>query len=309
MSDRLLKALLGILAFLVLAWAVASFVSSRSGRPESASFQLAELVARPIDSIVVAGSSDTVRLRQGERWTVNGRDAMPDADEQLEGAFENARVGELVSRNPENHDRLGVTKSAGRRLTVYVGGEAALELIVGDQASGFDQRYARRAGELEVYSLRGSLVNLVSRGMDDWRDKEILSVARDDIQRIEYDYPEMSFALVRDSAAWRLEPAGATAEPGTVSGVLRELANLRAIGFAADSVLGALNWDSVTARVQVLGPEGAELARLSFIEREDVGYYVRRAGSDVVYSLSSFGGEQILKREDDLTGTASAESG
>ncbi len=55
MSDRLLKALLGILGFLVVAWAVASFISSRTGGPESTSFQLSELAATPLDSIVVAG--------------------------------------------------------------------------------------------------------------------------------------------------------------------------------------------------------------------------------------------------------------
>jgi hypothetical protein len=300
MSDRLLKILVGALAILVAAWVVARFVAGRGGAPEPAGFELAAAAQLELDSVLVEAADDTVRLRAGDGWTVNGYEATAEAGESLKRAFEEARVGGLVSRNPENHERLGVTEALGRRLTVYAGGAPQLSFIVGERARSFDQAYVRRVGEDGVYTLRGTLISLARRGVDEWRNKEILAASREDIQRVEFTYPDESFALVRDSVAWHLEPSGAAAQTGVVSSLLGQLAGLRAIGFAADSVADTLSWDPPRGRVRVEGPVGADLGELVFLDRGDVGYYLRRAGAPVVYTVSSYTGQQILKREEDL---------
>jgi hypothetical protein len=159
----------------------------------------------------------------------------------------------------------------------------------------------RRPDDVEVYTLQGNLVNLARRGVDDWRERQIVSAVRGDLQRIEYTYGDTSFALARDSAGWRVEPSRRAVAEGSVESVLNNLAELRALGFAADSIADTLSWESPTARVTVLGPDDARIAELDFIRREEnVGYFVRRAGEPVVYTLSSYSGEQILKRRDQL---------
>ncbi len=307
MSNRLLTILLGILAAFVAAFLVARLVTGGRGGPEPAPFDLAADAELEIDSVVIVSPDDTLRLHAGDGWTVNGLEAVGNAGESLKRALEEARVGDLVSRNPENHERLGVTEDTGRQVTVYAGGSAQLSLIIGERAQLFDQAYVRRPGDDQVYTLRGNLVSLAERGVDDWRNKEILSAARGDVQRIEFAYPDASFALARDSAGWRIEPSGAAADEATVSSLLSQLAGLSAIGFAADSVADTLTWEPPTARVRVLGPGDAELGELTFLEREEnVGFYVRRRGSPTVYTLSSFSGDQILKREEDLVASGSS---
>ncbi|HSG81456.1 MAG TPA: DUF4340 domain-containing protein [Gemmatimonadota bacterium] len=299
MSDRLVKTLVGALVLLILAWLAARFIVQRGAETRSGSFQLAA-AADAIDSIVVTTSGDTVRLRAGEPWTVNGYEALPETGYSLQQALQEAQVGQRVSRNPENHPRMGVSDDEGRRFTVYSGDGARVTLIVGGRAGAFDEYYVRRAGDDDVYIVKGSLVNLANRGADDWRDREIFSAERTSVQRLEYAYPDETFALVRDSAAWRLAPSGAEAEIGTVSTLLSQLTALRAIGFAADSASAALNWEEAAPRLRVVGPEGAELGQLLFLENPDVGYFVRRAGSPVVYTLSSYTGDQIVVRPADL---------
>ena len=104
MSDRLLKILAGALLLLVVAWGLARLISSRGGGAESAPFTLTA-DAEP-DSVMVVGPEDTVRLVSGDGWTVNEHQALADAGESLRQALEGAELGELVSRNPDNHDRL-----------------------------------------------------------------------------------------------------------------------------------------------------------------------------------------------------------
>ena len=299
MSDRLLKILAGILLFFVLAWVAARLLSG--GGEERAPFDLASAAGLEPDSVVVVGPGDTVRLRADGEWKVNGHAAVSDAGETLRSALEDAEVGQLVSRNPDNHGRLGVTPDSGHVLTIYAGGEAKLALIIGKRAELFDRAYVRRPDDVEVFTLQGNLVNLARRGADDWRERQIVSAVRGDIQRIEYTYGDTSFALARDSAGWHVEPSGRAVAEGSVEPVLNNLAELRALGFAEDSIADTLSWESPSARVTVVGPDDARIAELEFIRREEnVGYFVRRFGEPVVYTLSSFSGDQILKRRAEL---------
>ena len=311
MSDRFLKYLVSALALLVVAWLAARFIAGLGGTGEGAPFELASLSDAEIDSVVIASPEGTVHLVAGDEWTVNGYDATAEAGATLTRALGQAAIGNLVGRNPENHERLGVDGAAGRTVTVYPSDAAPVSFIVGEQAQVLNQSYVRRPGEDEVYTLQGSLVTLVSRGPDDWRDKTILGAAREDIQRLEYDYSDESFALELTPEGWTIEPSGATADPSFVNGTLSQLAGLRAIGFAPDSVISTLGWDSLTSELRVLGPGGFVLGDLMFKKREEeqgVGYYIRRAGSPVVYTLSTFSGDQILKRESAFIGETEDES-
>ena len=42
------------------------------------------------------------------------------------------------------------------------------------------------------------------------------------------------------------------------------------------------------------------IAELAFIAKDDTGYYVKLKGDPVIYSVSQFSGDQILKRAGDL---------
>ena len=310
MSDRILEYLVGALVLLIVAWLVARVVSGLGGEAESAPFDLASLSDAEIDSVVIASSEGVIHLVASDAWTVNGYDATAEAGATLTRALGQARTGNLVGRNPENHARLGVTEAAGRTVTVYPAGSSPVSFIVGEQTQVLNQSYVRQPEEDEVYTLQGSLVTLVSRGPDDWRDKGILQAAREDIQRLEYDYPDESFALELAPTGWTIEPSGTAADPASVNNTLSQLARLRAIGFAADSVIPTLTWDSLTAKLRVLGPGDFVLGELMFKKREEeqgVGFYIRRVGSPVVYTLSTFSGDQILKRASAFVGEAEDE--
>lgn len=299
MSERRLKLLMAALAIGILVY-VGLRVATDGGEPPSEPLTLESAGVETLDSVIVESAEDTVRLRGGEGWAVNGREAVADAGETLQNALQDARVGQLVSRNPENHDRLGVAEGQGHLARFYVGDTARLSLILGDAAGGFGDAYVRRAGDDEVHVLEGTLVNLLRRGVEDWRNKEILATAREDVQAIEFAYPEETFRAVRDSAAWRLEPGGVEVRSDAIAPLLSQLVNLRALGFAADSVADGLDWTAATARVRVVGPGGSDLAELSFLAREENGYFARRSDKPVVYTVSQFTGDQILKKRDEL---------
>ena len=300
MSTRRLKILLGVLGALVLAWVVARLVTGGGGVP-SQPLALASESNVKLDSVVVATKTDTVRLRAGaEGWTVNGAQAMPEAGESLSKALQEARIGQLVSRNPDNFERLGVADGEGHAVTFFGGGKPETKLILGESAGGPDGAYVRRADEKAVYLLHGTLPNLLRRDVEDWRNKDIVSAARDDVGRIEFQYASDTFAVARDSTAWKLEPGDAKARADEVNRVLGQLTSLRALGFAADSVADTLSWTDAAGTVRLLGPDGASLAEVTFLKRADNGYYVRRSDKPTVYTVSQYTGDGVLKQRPDL---------
>ncbi len=301
MSDRILKILLSALGVLVVGWAIATFATRRGDAPESAPFDLASAAEAQLDSVVVIGATDTIRLHGGAAWTVNGKEAIPEAGRSLSHALEAARIGQLASRSPANHERLGVGERSGRRVTFYAEDSVELDLIIGGKQT-FDQSYVRRAGDDEVYVLRGSLVNLANRGVNEWRNKQILTALRGDIYGIEIDRPEELYSLRRDTTGWHLEPAGVEVDDLAVSSMLNQLSGLTALGFVPDTVADTLTWEPLAGRVRLAGPGGAPLGDLQLYEREDnTGYYVRRSDSPVVFTLSNLSGDQILTPLEELT--------
>ena len=299
MSDRLVRNLIIALAALVAIYGIVRLVSGRGGVPESP-YELSSLAEAEIDSVVIQGEAETIRLWEDDGWKVNGYEAMPETGDALGRALEATRVGEVVSRNPENHQRLGVEEGQGRRLRVFAGGQERIELVVSGKGQSFDDAYVRRPDDEQVRVMRGNLVDLARRNVDGWRNKQILGASTADVQRVELTYSDTSFALARDSAAWLLRPSGDTASAQAADALAREVASLRAIGFAADSVIETLSWDEPAGQVRVLGAGDVELGELTFLARETSGYYVKRADKPVVYTLSQYSGDQILKRPDEL---------
>lgn len=301
MSDRLLKNLAIVLVILAAGYAIIRVASGLSGSPGSAPFELASVSGAEIDSVVIVSADETVRVRGGDEWTVNGFEAIPQSGEALERALSESRLDQVISKNPQNHDRLGVAEGQGNLVTVYSGGEAVVELIVSDKGRSGRDAYVRRPGDDEVYPLRGNLVDLARRDADGWRNIQITEFAVEDVQRVEFSYADESFQLVRvDTASWRIEPSGAMASTAATSSVLRQLSNLRSISFPPDSETDSLSWDPPTARVRVLGPGDAVLGDVTLLKKTETGYYGRRTGQPVVYNVSNYSGSQILKREADL---------
>ncbi len=137
MSDRLVKILVGVLAALLVGYGIGRLATGRSSAPRASSLSLAQIAEADLDSaIIVTDDEETVRLRAGERWTVNGYEAIEQAGESLKRALETGEIGQIAARNPENHERLGVADGQGYRVSFYSGGEERLTLIIGEKGGG-----------------------------------------------------------------------------------------------------------------------------------------------------------------------------
>lgn len=287
MSDRTLKLLVGALAVAVALWAVASLISGGGGAigatGEAARF-FEGVDSSSIESLRMDGPTGAVELtRAAGGWRVNGWEAGPSTVDRFLTALAEAEIGDLAATNPANHARMGVSADSAVTLELRTDG-GSRTLLVGDQGPRFGTAYGRLPDRDEVYVIEGDIRGHVRRGVDEWRDTEILAVDTASVARVEIERDGDAYALVRGDSVWTFE-GGDPVDPLQARNVLTELASMIAAGFLTegDSIYRLPQGGSSIA----YAADGSVLAEVT-VGTGDGERWVRAAGDSVVYRLSTF---------------------
>lgn len=301
MSKDALKRAALVLAVLVVGWgAFALFRGDLSDEPVG--FTLPTVPAGDVTRIEIQSPDDTLTLALGPagRWTVNARPASQAAlDETFEALADTAYATELVARNPASHERLGVDTAGGRHVVFLSGDEVLLDLWVGDTGRDFQSRYLRLEGDSAVYLFRGRLANLLARGMDAWRDRQIASVTPDSVGAISWVHPaEGAHTVRRTGGGWQM--GGAAADSSEMDRWLDELTNLRAAAFPTPAQEDSITFASPYRRLTAIGRGGDTLLALVF-DSTEAGVWVRHDSGGVVWRIDQWRAERITPPESLLT--------
>ena len=264
--------LIRILAFFggaLLLWGVLAIVRRPpSDRPER--LALPKIDTNAVDTVALG---PIVLTRSNGSWRVNGHTTAPEAITELEkGLADTSATTELVAESKTSHDRLGVGADSGKHVRVIAHGKTVLDLIAGQRA----QVYVRRANEDAVYALHGGIASSVSKTLDDWRDKHILSVVPDSVATATLQRGPHTLTIRRGVAD--------TTRLNTLLGSYRDL---RAAGFA-DSMSA-----HPTMRARFTSKSGATLVNLVF-DSTATGVYVRADSGGTVYRLDTWMLGQLL---------------
>lgn len=301
MTSQQLKVIFGILA-LVAGLYVATLLVGRSGRGGEVP-DVGLSVSPNLQGLVIArpAPADSVVLRKSEDgWTVNGYPADTALVREALNDLATARPGRLVARNRATHSRLGVSADAASRVRVISDNAVAFELLLGGQ--GADGRYVRQPDSDDVYTVPAASVMALGRAASEWRSRLIAtldtsSVTRIAIRRRDERRPVTLRRQVADSSDTWLE-GSAVAEAAVVASLLREVAELAASGFPADSIAFAADFSQPAATLELFDSEVPGVApnlSLLFLTASDApDFLVRRADQPLVYRISADQAERLL---------------
>ena len=302
MSTRTLTRLLGAAGVLLGLWlAIALLGSGRGGGSEPAGEWTGffDRLNRVTVSEVRLDGEDGQRViaREGSSWTIDGLRADSGTVARFWDSVEDASISGLVSRNPENHDRMGLAEESAHSMTFELDGESRI-LLVGDAGTSAGTSFVRRPGSDETYVLSSNFNAHMDRALADWRDRRVVIVDTAAVARIELTAEDGAHTVSRGDSAWTVAN-GAEADPTAVRAILEELAILRANGFAeADNeVFEAPAELSLTA----LGGTGDTLAVLTLGEGEGDRWVTAR-GDTTVYRLPSFRTARLIPSGERLQG-------
>jgi hypothetical protein len=302
MSAKQLLRLAVIFGILLLVWGAAALARRLEKAPGgSDAFRLPTVARSAADTVMLARPGDTVVLakKDSSTWTVNGHPAGPQAISDLFAAWSDSTSGsELVAQQRASHTALGVDSAAGRRVRIRGGGRTLADLVVGRRSPDFSGGYIRRADQEPTYLVRGRLVEVLSRGVDDWRDRRIAAVKVDSVAAIEVLRGRRRYALRRSGSGWVLSPGG-PADSARARDLVEAYSSVNATGFASASEAKSARFASPDRRTRLLRKDGTPLVTLLF-DSTASGFWVRPDTGKAIYKIDTWNADRLAPADSTL---------
>jgi hypothetical protein len=275
MSAKQLKLVALGLAVLLLLWG-GSELFSRGSDAVTGAFAFPPLAPADVDSIALLHGGDSVVLvkQSAPAWTVNGHRALTTDITALLRALKDTVRPELVAQDTSSFARLKVDSAGGYWLSVFRGGKPVVRLILGGRGSDYQSVYLRRPGDPHVYLWHGTLVGMVERRAEDWRDKQIATLVPDSIRAVDVERGKDRYALRRAGKTWTLN--GRAVDSLAIHRYLDRLKSIAAAGFATPKEVDSTKALQPKRRLSVRGAHALVLS-LAF-DSTPTGFVVRHLG-------------------------------
>jgi hypothetical protein len=288
-----LKWIAGVVVALLVVWAGARLL--RSGMDDRATgFRLTAVAADSADSVVVTGA-ETILVAKGAggTWTANGFAGGAAAVHEFFAALADTTPAELVAQSAASFARLGMDSAAARRVRVWRGGQAVVDVLVSERGPDSRSAYARLPGDSAVYVLAGPLAAIARRQLDDWREKTIATVVPESVTVVELERRSRRVVLRKAEGGWLL--GSARADSAAVQRLLERYRALSAAGFPTTGQRDSIFRGRLWRRALLRGAGGATLLALEF-DSAAAGVWVRRPGAvrDSIYRINTWDADELV---------------
>lgn len=247
----------------------------------------------------------TTLVKENDRWKVTSPITAPASDADASGvvsALGQIEIVRVVDEKPANLADYGLAEP---RIEVgYKAGDKSGRLLIGSKTPMSDNLYAKRNDDPRVLLIAAYQEAALNKNTFDLRDKSIIKIERDKIDRIQVARAGgKPFELRKDGMDWKLaSPVAARADGSTVESLISRVetaqmksvvteqatpADLKKFGLDNPQVAVTLNLGSASARFLVGG------------KADDSSVYVKDAGSNTVLTADSAIAEDLGKAAED----------
>jgi hypothetical protein len=113
----------------------------------------------------------------------------------------------IVTKNPERYKEYNVDDSTGTRIQAMQDGKVLGDVVVGrfnfNQATRSGISYLKQHGENEVYAVEGFLSMSLTQGFDNYRDKRIVSLNKNDVTRFTLEQQNARMVVSKIGNDWK----------------------------------------------------------------------------------------------------------
>ncbi|HEY3353646.1 MAG TPA: DUF4340 domain-containing protein, partial [Polyangia bacterium] len=143
--------------------------------------------AADVDELQLTQNKVTVTLKKtGEAWALTAPVSYPADQAGVKSALEKLETlgfDGVVTDRAEKHVDYEVTDDKGVRVVARKGGAVLADLILGKVAGGFTM--LRLQGKNDVWRGVGSLKYVFGKETKNWRDHEVMTFKKDDVEKVE----------------------------------------------------------------------------------------------------------------------------
>ena len=266
----------------------------------------AGLAADKIERVTVksATGDQTTVEKQGAAWQVTQPSASAADDVELSGITSNLaslEVQRVVDEQPSDLKEYGLDPAKIEVTFKFAGKDQ--KLLLGQKTPTGTDLYAKLPDRPRVFLVSSYLETTFSKSTFDLRDKTILKIDRDKVERVEIETPDRTLQVAKQGADWRItSPIEARADFSAVEGIIGRLntAPMKSL-VSSDAVadLKQYGLDKPAATVRVTS--GSAQAGLAIGKSAGEGaVYARDLSRPLVFTVESALFDELKKPADDF---------
>lgn len=304
-----MKGVRSFLALLAVAAALAGFLYYDSKRePGDGKKQekvFAGVLSDKIERVTVksvAGDQTTVE-KQGTAWQVTQPAAGAADEAEVSGITSNLaslEVQRVVDDQPTDLKQYGLDPARIEVTFTFAG--KAQKLLLGQKTPTGGDLYAKVPDTPRVILVSSYLESTFNKSSFDLRDKTILKIDREKVDRMEIETPERGLKVAKQGAEWRItSPVDARADFGAVEGIIGRLNTtpMKSVATPAATDLGEYGLDTPAATVRVTS--GSAQAGLAIGKSAGEGVvYAKDLSRPMVFTIESALLDELKKPADDF---------
>jgi Domain of unknown function (DUF4340) len=304
-----MKGLRSFLVLLVVAAAVGGYLYYDSKRePGDGKKQekvFAGVLSDKIERVTVksATGDQTTVEKQGTAWQVTQPAAAAADEAEISGITSNLaslEVQRVVDEQATDLKQYGLDPARIEVTFKFAGKDQ--KLLIGQKTPTGSDIYAKVPDKPRVFLVASYLESTFNKGSFDLRDKTILKIDREKVDRMEIETPDQILKLAKQGGDWRLSsPVDARADFGAVEGIIGRLNTtpMKAITAADPPDLKEYGLDKPEATVRVTS--GSAQAGLAIGKSAGEGVvYAKDLSRPLVFTVESALFDELKKPADDF---------
>ena len=263
------------------------------------------LASDKIERVVVkseAGEQTTIE-KQGAAWQLTQPAAVPADEAELSGITSNLaslEVQRVVDEQPADLKEYGLNPPRVEVTFKFAGKDQTL--LIGQKTPTGADIYAKVPDKPRVFLVSSFLDSTFNKSTFDLRDKTILKIDREKVERMEIETPDRTVKVAKQWAEWRMStPADARADFGAVEGIIGRLNTtpMKSITSPDAADLKEYGLDKPAATVRVTS--GSAQAGLALGKSAGDGVvYAKDLSRPMVFTVESALLDELKKPADDF---------
>jgi hypothetical protein len=304
-----MKGVRSFLVLLVVAAALGGYLYYDAKREPADEKKLekvfAGVVSDKIERVIVksaAGDQTTIE-KQGTAWQVTQPSAGPADEAEISGITSNlasVEVQRVVDDQPTDLKQYGLDPAHVEVTFKFAGKDQ--KLLLGQKTPTGSDLYAKLPDKPRVFLVSSYLESTFNKSSFDLRDKTILKIDREKVDRMEIETPDRTLKVAKQGADWKIaSPVDARADFGTVEGIIGRLNTtpMKSIAAAEAADLKEYGLDKPAATVRVTS--GSAQAGLAIGKSAgDRVVYAKDLSRPMVFTIESALLDELKKPADDF---------
>lgn len=260
-----------------------------------------------IDQVTIKSEKGetTTAAKQGDKWQVTQPAPAPADESEISGITSNLSsltISRVIDDQANDFKQYGLEPA--RIEVAFREGGRERKLLLGQKAPTGSDMYGRLPDKPRVFLVPSFVESTFNKSPFDLRDKTILKIDRDKVDRLEIETPDHTISVAKQGADWKLTaPVQGRADFGAIEGLVGRLntTQMKAIASpqADAAALKEYGLDAPAATVRVTS--GSSQAGLAIGKSAGEGVvYARDLSRPMVFTVESTLADELKKPADDL---------